>query len=113
MKPKHETPRRQRSRRRPAMSRTEDRAAAAARMDPDNPPLDAATLARLRPVAEVAPELAAMARRRGRPKAANPKRAIKLRLSPDVLGWFRATGPGWQTRIDEALRRAAGLNKNR
>ncbi len=93
------------------MSKAEDRAiTAAAKMDPDNPPLDAALLARMRPVAKAAPELAVMARRRGRPKADNPKQAIKLRLSPDVLTWFRATGRGWQTRIDAALRKVAGLS---
>jgi uncharacterized protein (DUF4415 family) len=92
------------------MSKAEDRAVtAAAKTDPDNPPLNAALLARMRPVTEAAPELVTMARRRGRPKADNPKRAIKLRLSPDVLIWFRATGRGWQTRIDTALRKAAGL----
>ncbi len=47
--------------------------------------------------------------KRGRPKAAVTKRAVNLRLSPDVLDFFRATGPGWQTRIDQALRKAAGL----
>jgi len=29
---------------------------------------------------------------------------ISIRLSPDVVGAFRATGDGWQTRIDTALR---------
>jgi len=42
--------------------------------------------------------------RRGRPKAAAPKQAINIRLSPDVLIHFRATGPGWQSRINEVLR---------
>jgi uncharacterized protein (DUF4415 family) len=46
----------------------------------------------------------------GRPKAAAPKRSVHLRLSPDVLDHFRATGKGWQTRIDEALRKAAKLS---
>jgi uncharacterized protein (DUF4415 family) len=46
--------------------------------------------------------------RRGRPpQRALPKEAIKLRIDADVLEHFRATGPGWQTRINEALRRAA------
>jgi uncharacterized protein (DUF4415 family) len=45
----------------------------------------------------------------GRPKLAAPKKSIHLRLSPDVLAYFRKTGPGWQTRIDEALRKAAKL----
>lgn len=45
----------------------------------------------------------------GRPKSAAPKKSVHLRLSPDVLRYFRATGPGWQTRIDETLRKAAKL----
>lgn len=93
------------------MSKAEDRAVtSAAKTDPDNPPLGAALLARMRPVAKAAPELVTMARRRGRPKLDNPKQAIKLRLSPDVLTWFRATGRGWQTRIDAALRKVARLS---
>ncbi len=47
--------------------------------------------------------------RRGRPKSASPKEAVSLRLDPDVLAHFRATGPGWQSRINAALRKAAGL----
>ena len=47
--------------------------------------------------------------RPGRPKAAAPKEAISLRLDPDILAHFRATGPGWQSRINEALRKAAKL----
>ena len=42
--------------------------------------------------------------RRGRPLAAVTKERITIRLSPDVLEQFRATGTGWQTRIDSALR---------
>ena len=42
--------------------------------------------------------------RRGRPPAEAPKRAVSIRLSPDVLEYFRAGGKGWQTRIDAALR---------
>jgi uncharacterized protein (DUF4415 family) len=45
--------------------------------------------------------------RRGRPPAANKKRLVSLRLSPDVLEKFKATGPGWQTRIDAALKKAS------
>ena len=49
------------------------------------------------------------ARPRGRPaKAAGEhQEKVTLRLSPDVLAHFRAQGPGWQTRIDETLRKAA------
>jgi uncharacterized protein (DUF4415 family) len=44
---------------------------------------------------------------RGRPKAAVRKMAIKLRLDPDVVQAFRKGGPGWQTKMNAALRRAA------
>jgi uncharacterized protein (DUF4415 family) len=47
--------------------------------------------------------------RPGRPKAADPKRQITLRLDPDVLEKFRATGKGWQSRINAELRKALGI----
>ena len=47
--------------------------------------------------------------RRGRPKVANPKQPISIRLDADVLDWFRNSGDGWQTRINDELRKAAGL----
>ena len=43
----------------------------------------------------------------GRPRAATRKQAIKLRLDQAVIATYRATGPGWQTRMNAALRRAA------
>lgn len=43
--------------------------------------------------------------RRGRPPAQVRKVSTTLRLSPEVLEHFRAGGPGWQTRIDQALKR--------
>lgn len=46
---------------------------------------------------------------RGRPPAASPKISTTLRLDPDVLERFRADGPGWQSRMNAALRKAAGL----
>jgi len=45
----------------------------------------------------------------GRSKVEVTEEAIKLRIDPDVLAHFRAMGPGWQSRINEALRKAAGL----
>jgi uncharacterized protein (DUF4415 family) len=45
--------------------------------------------------------------RRGRPPSPASKQAIKLRLDPDVLAYFRSKGPGWQTRINGTLHRAA------
>jgi len=47
--------------------------------------------------------------KRGRPKSENPKQQVTLRLDPEVLARFRADGPGWQGRINEALRKAAGI----
>jgi uncharacterized protein (DUF4415 family) len=44
--------------------------------------------------------------RRGRPKVDQPKKAVSIRLSPEVLAHFRAGGEGWQTRINETLERA-------
>lgn len=44
------------------------------------------------------------AKLRGRPKAAVNKERVTLRLSPEVVQAFRASGKGWQTRVNEALR---------
>ena len=41
--------------------------------------------------------------RRGRPPAAAPKVPVSIRLSADVVARFKATGAGWQTRMDAAL----------
>lgn len=47
---------------------------------------------------------------RGRPPLRDrAKQQVTLRLDPDVLERFRATGPGWQGRINEALRRVEEL----
>lgn len=78
--------------------------------DPDNPEITDAEMARARPFAEVFPEMAAAIRRgRGRPAVEHPKEKITMRLSHEVIEHYRATGPGWQTRIDEVLKKAAGL----
>ncbi|ACF03419.1 conserved hypothetical protein [Rhodopseudomonas palustris TIE-1] len=42
--------------------------------------------------------------KRGRPKAAAPKQLVSLRLDPDVLHWFKSTGPGYQARMGEVLK---------
>lgn len=47
--------------------------------------------------------------RRGRPRSENSKQAVSLRLDADVLEWFKNSGAGWQTRMNEALRKVAGL----
>jgi uncharacterized protein (DUF4415 family) len=47
--------------------------------------------------------------KRGRRPSDNPKKAVSLRLDNDVVERFKADGPGWQSRMNEALRKAAGL----
>jgi uncharacterized protein (DUF4415 family) len=47
--------------------------------------------------------------KRGRPRVASPKVSTTVRLDADVLDHFRANGRGWQTRLNAALRKAAGL----
>lgn len=52
------------------------------------------------------------ARKRGRPLGstkADTKVAVKLRLDPDVLAVLRATGAGWQTRVNKMLRERFAL----
>jgi uncharacterized protein (DUF4415 family) len=52
--------------------------------------------------------------RRGRPPTGErAKEAVKLRISPDVLEYFRSGGPGWQTRINAALERAVFREKKK
>lgn len=41
--------------------------------------------------------------RRGRPKLQNARKLLSLRLPPDVIARWKATGPGWQTRMAEVL----------
>lgn len=47
--------------------------------------------------------------RRGRPKAEKVKRPVSLRLDEEVIDWFKKGGPGWQTRMNDALRKAARI----
>ena len=46
---------------------------------------------------------------RGRPRAASTKEPVKIRLDADVLAALRASGDGWQTRINDALRASLQL----
>ncbi|PZM07591.1 BrnA antitoxin family protein [Rhizobium tubonense] len=39
----------------------------------------------------------------------NPKTLVTLRIDPEVIYFFKASGDGWQGRINEALRKVAGL----
>ena len=66
---------------------------AAAMSDPDSMPLTDEEWEQARPFM-----------RRGRPLAAVTKERITIRLSRDVVERFRASGDGWQTRVDAALK---------
>ncbi len=75
----------------------------------DSPEATDEQLATARPFAEVFPDLAASIKpTRGRQKAPT-KQSITLRLDADVIDRFRSGGRGWQVRMGEALRKAAGL----
>ncbi|QPC45055.1 BrnA antitoxin family protein [Kaustia mangrovi] len=75
--------------------------------DPDNPEITDKQIAKGKSFAEALPELAKSARRkRGRPPVETPRKQISIRLDPDVIEKFKATGPGWQTRINEVLKKA-------
>ena len=74
----------------------------------DTPEFTADEMAKAKPFAEVLPELATSAKRaRGRQKAPT-KRLISLRLDQSVIEAFKSQGPGWQRRINEALKSAIG-----
>ena len=66
----------------------------AAKADPDAQPLTAKQLKAMVPMRAL----------RGRPKSANPKQLVSVRYSAEVLEYFKATGEGWQTRMDGVLR---------
>lgn len=77
--------------------------------DEDNPEWTAEDFKRARPASELPPEiLAAFPRTRGAQVAAK-KVPVSIRLSPQVVEYFKAQGPGWQSRIDEALKKVAGF----
>jgi uncharacterized protein (DUF4415 family) len=58
------------------------------------------------PLAKLAEQIV---RKRGRPKLDRPKELVTLRLDADVVQTYRKTGAGWQTMINDDLRKAAGV----
>jgi uncharacterized protein (DUF4415 family) len=75
----------------------------------DNPEWTDEDFARARPFTEVFPQLAKSIRRGRGPNKAPTKKLVSLRLSPEVVEHFKSQGPGWQSRIDDTLRKAAKL----
>jgi uncharacterized protein (DUF4415 family) len=64
------------------------------------------TMAKAKPFAEIFPELAASAKRTRGKQTAPTKQLISLRLDRTVIDAFKASGPGWQRRMNEALKSA-------
>jgi uncharacterized protein (DUF4415 family) len=87
-----------RTSRRPAIAMptiAEDKAiTAAAKADPDAKPLTPTQLKSMVPIRAL----------RGRPKSEKKKLLVSVRYSPEVLGYFKSTGEGWQSRMDSVLR---------
>lgn len=54
-----------------------------------------------------AEKIASATVKRGRPKAAVTKVSQNLRLDRDVLEAYKSTGPGWQTRMNDVLKKSA------
>ena len=79
-------------------------------IDDDNPEWTTEQIAKARPASEVLPQIFGvqaakeMLKPRGRPRAAHPKERINIRLSHEVVTYFKSSGNGWQTRIDLALK---------
>lgn len=75
--------------------------------DPDNPELTDEQIANMRPFREVFPDLAASIDReiakRGRPPLDKTKKPVTIRLNPETIEKFKATGKGWQSRISDIL----------
>jgi uncharacterized protein (DUF4415 family) len=75
--------------------------------DPEAPEATDEQLAQALPFAE------AMRRYVGRPRIANPKQQVSVRLDADVLAKLKASGRGWQGRMNAALRKELGLKSPR
>ena len=70
----------------------------------DNPKLTAEDLAKMRPFGEVFPHLAKSIRQARGKQRSPTKVSTTIRLSREVIDHFRASGAGWQARVDGALR---------
>ena len=80
-------------------------------VDDENPEWTAEDFARAKPAAELLPRIFGTAvaeemlrPKRGRPMSDSPKAHVNIRLDADVVAVFRATGRGWQTRLNAALK---------
>ena len=82
----------------------EDKAiTAAAKSDPDAQPLTPKQLKSMVPMRVL----------RGRPKSGRAKQLVSVRYSQEVLAYFKATGEGWQSRMDRVLREYVARHSGR
>ncbi len=77
--------------------------------DPDNPEWTEEDFRNAKPFKEVFPDLYEALKQGRGPQKAPTKVPVSIRLSQDVVARFKAGGPGWQSRMDQALRKAVGL----
>ena len=80
-------------------------------VDDGVPELGSEWFARAKPASEVLPSLMGattagelLRPKRGRPALDEPKQHVNIRLDPDILRAFKSKGPGWQTKVNAALR---------
>jgi uncharacterized protein (DUF4415 family) len=73
---------------------------AAAKADPDAQPLTSEQLRKMVPLSAA----------RGRPRSASAKQLVSVRYSPEVIAYFKNTGEGWQTRMDDVLKEYVAQN---
>ena len=80
--------------------------------DDDNPELTDADFARARPFVEMFPELSQQLRAQGgRPRLERPKVHVGFRLAADVVEGIKATGKGYNARVERVLREALAQGK--
>ena len=76
------------------------------RIDGENPEWTARETAEARPFSEVLPDLFVAWKKRGRPPVETPKVHIGFRLAADVVDGLKATGRGYNARVEKVLREA-------
>jgi uncharacterized protein (DUF4415 family) len=74
--------------------------------DDDNPEWTDEDFARARPISDFPKLAAAFPKAKGGRPRGSSKQPVSLRLDRDVIQKFKATGSGWQSRINDVLKRA-------
>jgi uncharacterized protein (DUF4415 family) len=77
------------------------------KFDEENPEWTDEDFARAKPAHEIlSPEVLGVFKKTRGPQKSPKKVPVSIRLSPDVVHHFRETGPGWQSLIDDTLKKA-------